>query len=109
MSDLAKSRTLKAFLARRNRVLGVPFEELVDERRYKHQITIEAFMNENGASAPSTPEAFWRGVHKARTAMTGLAMEERIKSKGWLIAHGSEPLDDGDVPITPYAQSGDQP
>lgn len=106
MSELAKpkKRTLKAFLRQRQRILGVPFEELVDERRYVHQIAIERFINENGSAAPTNPESFWRGVHKARTAMTTLPMPERSKSKAWLIAHGSDPADDGDVPVAPATE-----
>ena len=44
-------------------------------------------------------EAFWRGVHKARTAITTLSMAERAKSKAWLKAHRSSLWDDGDVPV----------
>lgn len=52
----------------------------------------------NGTEAPTDPNVFWRMVHKARTADRNLPMAARSASKRWLIEHGSEPLDDGDVP-----------
>jgi hypothetical protein len=51
----------------------------------------------NGTKGPIHPEAFWRGVHKAITAMTTLPLEVRQRSKAWLDAHGSPSLDDGDL------------
>jgi hypothetical protein len=66
----------------------------LDERRLRAY-----FLKYNGKPAPSEPEVFWRAIHKARTACLSLPMEARIESKRWLIAHGSQPLDDGDVPI----------
>lgn len=62
--------------------------------------TIRAYYQKyNGREAPADPEVFWRMVHKARTAIRTFPMEERQLSKRWLLAHDSEPLDDGDVPI----------
>jgi len=57
------------------------------------------FLKYNSRPAPKEPEVFWRMVHKARTACTSLPMEVRSESKRWLLARGSEPLDDGDVPL----------
>lgn len=73
------------------RLLSVPFAEL-------NYGAIMAFLKRTSGWAPSHPEVGWRAIHKARTAMTGLPMVERTLSKRWLIAHGSEPYDDGDVP-----------
>ena len=42
-------------------------------------------------------DSFWTIVHKSRTGDTTLPMFERAASKQWLFAHGSSPLDDGDV------------
>jgi hypothetical protein len=66
----------------------------MDERRIRAY-----FQKYNGNPGPADPETFWRGVHKARTALKTLPMEERTKSKRWLIEHGSEPMDDGEVPV----------
>jgi hypothetical protein len=57
------------------------------------------FRQYNGDAGPSDPEVFWRGIHKARTALQSLPMEARQESKRWLLAHGSEPMDDGEVPL----------
>lgn len=56
------------------------------------------FRKYSGQELPTEPEIFWRIVHKARTAITTFPMAARSASKRWLIEHGSEPLDDGDVP-----------
>jgi len=62
--------------------------------------TIRAYYRKyNDREAPADMEIFWRMVHKARTAIRTFPMEERQLSKRWLLAHDSEPLDDGDVPI----------
>ncbi len=62
--------------------------------------TIRAYyLKYNDREAPADMEVFWRMVHKARTAIRTFPMEERQLSKRWLLAHDSEPLDDGDVPI----------
>jgi hypothetical protein len=62
--------------------------------------TIRAYYRKyNGREAPTDMEVFWRMVHKARTAIRTFPMQERQRSKRWLLAHNSEPLDDGDVPI----------
>lgn len=47
----------------------------------------------------TSEEAFWRGVHKARTAMVKLPLEKRQESKRWLLEHGSEPWDGGEVQL----------
>jgi len=57
------------------------------------------FRKYNGTEMPEDPEVFWRAIHKARTAATGLPMAARTESKRWLLARGSKPMDDGDVPI----------
>lgn len=57
------------------------------------------FQKYNGNAGPADSETFWRGIHKARTALQTLPMEARQESKRWLIAHGSEPMDDGDIPL----------
>jgi hypothetical protein len=51
----------------------------------------------NGDVGPAHPEAFWRGVHKAITAIPGLPLERRLASKAWLDSHGSSSHDDGDL------------
>ena len=56
------------------------------------------FLKYNSDAGPSDPDVFWRGIHKARTAIKTLPMEERQKSKRWLLDHGSEPMDDGEIP-----------
>ncbi len=62
--------------------------------------TIRAYFRKwNGDPGPVDPETFWRGIHKARTAARSLPMGARQESKRWLIAHGSAPMDDGEVPI----------
>ncbi len=63
----------------------------LDERR------IRTFMREHGVAMPSSKEAFWRGVHKARTACKGLPMAARRESRRWLQERGSASQDDGDV------------
>ena len=62
----------------------------------RHQIA--AYCRKYRVTMPTNEEVFWRAIHKARTANTALPMEARTTSKRWLIARGSEPLDDGDVP-----------
>lgn len=57
------------------------------------------FLKYNGNRGPDDPEIFWRAIHKARTAMTTLPMEARQESKRWLLARGSQPMDDGEVLI----------
>ena len=52
-----------------------------------------------GGLLPLHPEAFWRAVHKAITAIPTIPMNKRVESKRWLIEHGSAPMDDGDVPV----------
>ena len=59
---------------------------------------IRAYAKKYGATIPDEPEVFWRAVHKARTGITSLPMNERIKSRDWLREHGSESWDDGDIP-----------
>lgn len=62
--------------------------------------TIRAYYRKyNDREAPVDMEVFWRMVHKARTAIRTFPMEERQLSKRSLLAHNSEPLDDGDVPL----------
>jgi len=73
---------------------------------YYHQLTAiltrmdEAELREIFAKRgfhPSSDEVFWRAVHKARTALPSVSLKLRQESKKWLLAHGSEPWDDGDV------------
>lgn len=62
--------------------------------------TIRAYyLKYNGREAPADMEVFWRMVYKARTAIRTFPMEERQLSKRWLLAHDSEPMDDGEVPL----------
>lgn len=42
-------------------------------------------------------EVFWAAIHKARTALTDLPIEDRRKSKTWLTEHGFGSWDDGDL------------
>jgi len=80
---------LAAFLAEREQVLLS-----MDEA------TIRAYLQKwNGNAGPAEPEVFWAAIHKARTALKSFPMEARIESKRWLLAHQSEPLDDGEVPL----------
>jgi hypothetical protein len=65
----------------------------MDEKRIRNY-----FRKYNGKEMPADPEIFWRAVHKARMANRNLPMAARSESKRWLLAHGSQPLDDGDVP-----------
>lgn len=53
----------------------------------------------NDREMPVDPEVFWRSVHKARTALRSLPMDARQASKRWLLAHGSESMDAGEVPL----------
>lgn len=57
------------------------------------------FLKWNGKEPPADPETFWRGIHKARTVATSLPMAARSESKRWLLARGSRPEDDGEVPV----------
>jgi hypothetical protein len=61
--------------------------------------TIVAYMQKYAVRPPTDDETFWRGIHKARTAARDLPMEARQESKRWLLAHGSQPMDDGEVPL----------
>ena len=57
--------------------------------------TIRAFARSfNATDLPSDPEAFWRTVHKARSAAATLPRHERQRSIDWLRARGSEPWSD---------------
>lgn len=57
---------------------------------------IKAYMGKYGISIPP-PYVFWFAVHKARTADLQLPIESRRESKKWLIEHGSQSLDDGEL------------
>jgi hypothetical protein len=57
------------------------------------------FLKYNGNSGPAEPEVFWRGIHKARTALKTLPMDARQESKRWLLARGSQPMDDGEISL----------
>jgi len=52
----------------------------------------------NWGKMPKNNEGFWVSVHMARTALRSLPLEERMKSKQWLIERGYTPMDDGDLP-----------
>lgn len=56
-----------------------------------------AYLRKYGESPHPNEEVFWRGIHKARTACKSLPMTARVESAKWLIARGSEPMDDGEV------------
>ena len=59
---------------------------------------IRDFARKYGARLPvGSGVAFWGAVHKARTAITSLPIEERRKSKQWLLDNGFTSWDDGDV------------
>jgi hypothetical protein len=79
---------LAAFLAEREQVLLGMDEQAI--RAY--------LLKWNGNAGPTEPEVFWLAIHKARTALKSLPMEARQESKRYLLAHNSEPLDDGEVP-----------
>lgn len=51
---------------------------------------ILAYARKYGVRLPSHPEAFWRGIHKARVMVPGLSEEEREHSRRWLREHDSE-------------------
>lgn len=62
--------------------------------------TIRAYLyHYNGNAGPTDSTVFWCGIHKARTALRTLPMDERSKSKRWLLARGFRPEDDGEVPL----------
>lgn len=46
---------------------------------------------------PGREEWFWVSVHMARTGAKSLPMEERLKSKKWLVERGLRSIDEGDV------------
>jgi hypothetical protein len=62
-------------------------------------LPICAFFQRHGVPIPTDEHTFWLSVHKVRTGSKGLPIEMRAESKRWLLAHGSAPLDDGEVPI----------
>lgn len=53
---------------------------------------ILAFASKYSISLPNNPEAFWRGVHKARLEITTMPEEEKAKSLQWLRDRGSGPM-----------------
>jgi len=57
------------------------------------------FRKHSHKEMPTDSTFFWTIVHKARTAAKSLPMDARSESKRWLVAHGSEPMDDGEVPV----------
>jgi hypothetical protein len=60
--------------------------------------TIMAFMRKYGEPAQaSSEEVFWAGVHKARTALPELPLQDRLVSKAWLDAHNYQSADDGEL------------
>ena len=58
---------------------------------------IRRFARKYGVQMPTSEEAFWRAVHKARTGCKHLPARERSKSKAWLRERGSSSHDDGEV------------
>lgn len=64
----------------------------MDERKIR-----EFWFRNTGHHGPEDSEVFWRAVHKARTGIPGLPLNERRKSKAWLEERGSETFDDGDL------------
>lgn len=60
---------------------------------------IKGYAKKYGVPLPEDEQTFWIGVHKARTAATGLPMAARSESKRWLLERGYHALDDGDVPV----------
>lgn len=85
----AEPFNLETFLAEREQALLSMDEQTI--RAY--------FRKYNGDAGPPDAETFWRGIHKARTALGSLPMEARQESKRWLLARGSASMDDGDVSI----------
>lgn len=83
---MAADEEIKAFVEDRNRMLGSEDEE--DWRAYYRKWDIPL---------PSDHLLFLVSVHKARTAIKGLAIEKRRASKAWLNARGYHALDDGEV------------
>lgn len=79
---------VSAFVAERDAALLS-----MDEQRLRHH-----FRTYSHKEMPDDMPFFWTIVHKARTAATSLPMEARIESKRWLLAHGSQSMDDGDIP-----------
>ena len=70
--------------------------ERLDALSSLDEAKICAYMDRWGIVAPGNPKAFWEGVHKARTAMKDLPLEDRLLSKRWLVERGFHSLDDGD-------------
>ena len=58
---------------------------------------IREFAKTWGFELPSDPEVFWRAVHKARTGLRSLPLDERRVSKQWLDARLSTSFDDGEI------------
>ncbi len=59
---------------------------------------IRAYMKKYGNQANQPlGDIFWASVHKARTAIPSIPLEERIKSKKWLIERNLSSLDDGEL------------
>ena len=52
--------------------------------------TINAYLVKYGSRPMPDTEIAWRGIHKARTAITAFPEPERQKSRDWLAEHGSE-------------------
>ena len=52
---------------------------------------LEAYMRHYNVTIPDDDEVFWRGVHKARTAVPTFPEWVRAESRAWLRAHNSAP------------------
>ena len=68
---------------------------------------INAYCIKYDINLPSTDEAFWLAIHKARTASLDLPIEERRISKRYLLSVGSEPWDDGEIEVDAPQEGGE--
>jgi len=96
-----RSKKLTAYIAERNAVLLTG-----DWRKLKK------FMIDRNMPLPSGgDEVIELTLHKSITAVPGLPLEFRLKSKRWLISRGGHSLDDGDLnlPASPSANPAASP
>jgi hypothetical protein len=66
--------------------------------RKRSIIVLREFMRKWNLPTPDKDEIAWITLHKTITSVGTLPMEDRIRSKKWLLDRGYHSYDDGDVP-----------